>query len=107
MAHETRDNYKGYKYIHDLDEEAKVRVQQGEPPGNGGRHVMEIDKQLVDGYHGYTCAQYINAAYQVPEEVRQKGLGRYNNAEMRDGGTIAVMKGKIIWEGEEILMALP
>ena len=52
---------------------------------------------LIDGLHGYTCAQYINSAYRV------KGCS--NNAEMLDGGTVRVMKGKVIHAGEEILMA--
>ena len=65
----------------------------------GGRHVMAIDGQLVDGVEGYTGAQYINAAYRVPARV---GV---NKAEMKDGGTIRVMKGKVIHAGEEVLMA--
>ena len=64
---------------------------------DGGRHVVEIDERLVDGENGYTCAQYINSAYRVE--------GCSNNAEMLDGGTIRVMKGKVIHEGAEILMA--
>ena len=60
---------------------------------------MAIDGRLVDGAEGYTGAQYINSAYRVPARV---GV---NKAEMKDGGTIRVMKGKVIHAGEEVLMA--
>ena len=48
------DEYKGYHTMDDLERRKK---------GNTGRHVMAIDGRLVDGYEGYTGAQYINTAY--------------------------------------------
>ena len=46
---------------------------------------------------GIQVRSIINSAYRVE--------GCSNNAEMLDGGTIRVMKGKVIHEGTEILMA--
>ena len=81
---------------------------------NKGRHVMEVLKyindedaikgsgprrmwrRLIDGYNGFTCAQYINAAYRAPK-------GFYDKARLCEGGTIRVRKGCVIYEGEEIL----
>ena len=62
---------------------------------------MDIDRREthIDGtVDGYTGAQYANAAYRVDNKW-------HNNAEMKDGGTIRVMKGKVINEGDEILFA--
>ena len=59
------------------------------PKGNTGRHIMEVDGRLVDGYEGYTGAQYANTAYRAPRGWR-------NNARIRDGGTVSVLRGSII-----------
>ena len=53
-------------------------------------------RRLIDGYSGYTCAQYINAAYRAPK-------GFYDKARLCEGGTIRVRKGCVIYEGEEVL----
>ena len=66
--------------------------------GNTGRHVMAIDGRLIDGYEGWSGAQYGNTAYRAPSGWR-------NKARMRDGGTIAVRKGCTVLKGEEILFA--
>ena len=58
---------------------------------------MEVEGRLVDGRYGYTDAQYANSAY--------RAKGWYNRAEMVAGGTIRVMRGKVINEGDEILFA--
>ena len=101
----TLDAYKGYHAIADM---AKGATR------NKGRHVMEILttmeagekrgtdgqrrmwRRLIDGYHGHTCAQYANAAYQAPKGFRDK-------ARLCDGGTMRVKPGCVIHEGEEIL----
>ena len=64
----------------------------------GGKHVMRmwVGRMLVDGLHGYTGAQYINAAYHAPS-------GWANNAEMVSTGTIRATRN--IEAGAEILMA--
>ena len=51
----------------------------------------------MDGRYGYTDAQYANSAY--------RAKGWYNRAEMVAGGTIRVMRGKVVNEGDEILFA--
>ena len=80
------DDYKGYRAMERMEKEH-----------DGGRHVMAIDGRLVDGVTGFSGAQYINSAYRVK--------GWCNKAEMLDGGTIRVMRGRVINAGEEILMA--
>ena len=89
------DDHKGYRTMQAM---ADRRDGQGDD-GNRGRHVMEVEGRLIDGYNGVTCAQYANAAYQVPSSI---GV---NKAEMLANGTIRVMKGKVINPGEEILFA--
>ena len=89
-----RDGNAGYR---EMERMAAPRDDGSE--GKGGRHVMVVGEDLVDGADGYTGAQYINAAYHIPAAV---GV---NKAEMKAGGTIRVMKRKTIYEGEEILMA--
>ena len=59
---------------------------------------MEIDGRMVDGYDGYTGAQYANTAYRAPRGWR-------NNARIRDGGTVSVLRGSTIRPGDEILFA--
>ena len=60
---------------------------------------MAIGGRLIDGtVGGYTGAQYANAAYRVDNKWQ-------NNAEIKDGGTVRVMKNKVIKEGDEILFA--
>ena len=99
------DAYKGYHRI-----EAMARGDGM----NKGRHVMEVLKyiteddenkgegprrmwrRLIDGYNGYTHAQYMNAAYKAPK-------GYYDKARLCEGGTIRVKKGCVIHEGEEVL----
>ena len=99
------DAHKGYH---------RIAALAGGDAMNKGRHVMEVMKyindddeakgggprrmwrRLIDGYDGYTCAQYINAAYRAPK-------GFYDKARLCEGGTIRVKKGCVIYEGEEIL----
>ena len=88
IAGET-DEYTGYYTMESMERRTK---------GNTGRHVMGIDGRLIDGYMGFAGAQYINSAYRAPP-------GWCHNARMRDGGTIAVLKGKTIRAGDEILMS--
>ena len=89
------DDHKGY---HKMQAMAEGQGGQGDD-GNRGRHVMAVKGRLIDGYCGVTCAQYANAAYQVPSSI---GV---NKAEMLANGTVRVMKGKVINPGEEILFA--
>ena len=94
------DAYKGYNTIAALDKGGT---------GNRGRHVLAILmrvndtarhmwRRLIDGYSGFTCAQHINAAYNAPK-------GWHNKARLCAGGTLKVMEGCVIREGEEILYA--
>ena len=99
------DAHKGYHRIAALVEgDAK----------NKGRHVMEVMKyindddevgghgprrmwrRLIDGYDGYTCAQYMNAAYRAPK-------GFYDKVRLCEGGTLRVKMGCVIYAGEEML----
>ena len=90
-ANGTLDDYHGYRIMERMERD------------DGGRHVMQIGDRLVDGEQGYTMAQYINSAYKVKGWVNKAELlGRNNQG---GGGTIRVMEGKVIQEGEEILMA--
>ena len=91
-----RDDYAGYREM----ERVSAPREDGSM-GKGGRHVMVVGGDLVDGADGYTGAQYINAAYHIPAAV---GI---NKAEMKAGkdGTIRVVQRKTIKKGEEILMA--
>ena len=87
----TIDDYKGYYHMQQL--------QQHDSTGRSARHVMAIGGRLIDGTDGgYTGAQYANAAYRVDHKW-------HNNAEIKDGGTVRVMKNKIINAGDEILFA--
>ena len=80
------DNNAGYDKMQDL-------INQG-----GGRHIMAIGAELIDGTQdGYTGAQYFNSAYRI--------AGYVNKAEMLGSGTIRVLKGKTIQKDEEILFA--
>ena len=88
-VHGVVDGYRGYHAMEQMERRGR---------GNTGRHVMAIDGRLIDGYEGFTGAQYANAAYRAP-----KGIS--NNARMKAGGTLAVMKGKTIHPGDEILYA--
>ena len=64
----------------------------------GGRHIMQIGTDLIDGAcDRYTCVQYCNSAYRTQ--------GYANKAEMLNTGTVRVMKSKTINENEEILFA--
>ena len=63
---------------------------------NGGRHVMQQGRRLVDGKYGPTGAQYVNSAYRAPK-------GWANNARILATGTIVATK--VIRPGTEILMA--
>ena len=74
------------------EEEFQRRIDAG-----GGRHVMMLSGgMMVDGLHGYTGAQYINAAYHVPSQW-------WNNAVFANTGTVSATQA--IPEGREILMA--
>ena len=82
-----KDAYAGY------NEMERVSAPQADGSmGKGGRHIMAIGGDLVDGANGYTGAQYINAAYHIPAAV---GV---NKAEIKAGkdGTIRVVKRKTI-----------
>ena len=57
------DGYRGYYAIERMEQRKK---------GNTGRHVMDIDGRLVDGYEGWTGAQYANTAYRAPKGWRNK-----------------------------------
>ena len=82
------DDYKGYRAMERMENEG------------GGRHVMSVGGRLINGVDGFSCAQYINAAFRVDSRD-----GWCNKAELVEGGTIRVMKGRVINAGEEILMA--
>ena len=94
------DAHKGYHKIAALDVGGA---------GNRGRHVLAVLmrmnetsrlmwRRLIDGYAGHTHAQHMNAAYHAPK-------GWHNKARLCDGGTVKVMEGCVIHEGEEILFA--
>ena len=51
------DDYKGYREMERMERDG------------GGRHVMAVDGRLIDGATGFSCAQYINAAYRVKDGV--------------------------------------
>lgn len=59
-------------------------------------HVMAVKGRLIDGLHGASGAQFINAAYHLH-------TGQRNNAKFCNTGTIKATK--IIKVGQEILMA--
>jgi hypothetical protein len=48
-------------------------------------HVMAVGGRLIDGRHGVTGAQYINAAYHLPNK-------QTNNAKVTNTGTIITTK---------------
>ena len=85
------DDYTGYHVMENMERDG------------GGRHVMQIGDRLIDGERGFTMAQYINSAYKVRGWVNKAEMKGPNNA--GGGGTIRVMKGKVIQEGDEVLMA--
>ena len=85
------DDYKGYRALDAM------------ACNDEGRHVMQIGSRLIDGAHGYTCAQYINSAYRVKGWINKAEMANQDNA--GGGGTIRVMENRVIQKGEEILMA--
>ena len=94
----NEDDYKAYRTI-ERDAAPWLDTHGRMHNGNGGRHVMQVGKRLIDGQRdGYTGAQYANSAYRVP-------LKWTNKAELKAGGTIRVMQNKTIYPGEEILFA--
>ena len=56
--------------MHQLEQERARRIAAGEAAGHGARHVMQVGAKLIDGYKGYTGAQYINAYYRSPKGQR-------------------------------------
>ena len=94
---ETITVYVGEKLGAEGTVEADAEYERRRRAG-GGKHVMRlwVGRMLVDGQHGYTGAQYINAAYHAP-------AGWVNNAEMVSSGTIKATRN--IEAGHEILMA--
>ena len=102
------DAHKGYHRIAALAEGDDM---------NKGRHVMEVLKymndddeasesgprrmwrRLIDGYSGYTCAQYSNAAYRAPR-------GFYDKARLCEGGTIRVKMGCVIHAGRKYYLRM-
>jgi hypothetical protein len=48
-------------------------------------HVTAVGERLIDGLHGVTGAQYINAAYHLPNK-------QTNNAKFTNTGTIITTK---------------
>jgi hypothetical protein len=59
-------------------------------------HIMAMGVRLIDGLHGASGAQYINAAYNL-------NTGKRNNAKFTSTGTIVTTTK--IKKGREILMA--
>ena len=50
-----RDDYEGYREM----ERMTTPRDDGSVEGKGGRHVMVVGGDLIDGADGYTGAQYI------------------------------------------------